>query len=251
MIHKDMFYEIVSQYPGSCKLALLCARQCVAELSQNKLRTDLHTFAGVDSGSDEGADKNRHLMFLSHYKVEAGTEATLMMEELSTMIKNDLFSQATIYDCPVFIDSESLHDLAELQDAVKISDYLVPLLTPGLLSRPWCLVEIVVAHRHNIDVVPVEVQRPGIKFEYPNDAFYEKLRAGQFLDDAAMKILSSQGIELHDLEDAIRRMFQKISKPFSPHKSGKVRIAELEDIVRLCPDKRLASKGSKAVQLTI
>ena len=41
----------------------------------------------------------------------------------------------------------------------------VLLLTPGLLSRPWCLLEIVTAIDSGVVIVPVEVQRPGIKSE--------------------------------------------------------------------------------------
>merc|ERR1711971_116045 len=103
------------------------------------------------------------------------------------------------------IDSEALDDLSCLQDHVKKSHYLVVLLTPGFLTRPWCLVEIVTAHRHDVQIVPVEVQRPGVTFNYPNDEFYSRLRDGKFLDDGALDLLRSEGIQLSELEAAIRR----------------------------------------------
>lgn len=177
--------------------------------------------------------------------MEAGTEATLMMEALTHMIRKDLFNPATQYEYPIFVDSEALSDLTKLQDAVKQSNYIVPLLTPGYLKRPWCLVEIVVAFRNGIEIMPVEVQRPGIRFEYPTEEFYENLRAGKFLDSTAMAVLKSQGIGHSELEEAIRAIFVKISKPFSPHKSANVRQAELLDLLRRCPCRGDSSGNAK------
>lgn len=115
------------------------------------------------------------------------------------------------------------------------SHYIIPLLTPGYLSRPWCLVELVVAYRKGVEIVPIEVQRPGIKFQFPDEEFYDRLRRGQHLDDSGMAVLKSQGIDMEELEATIRATFMKIARPFSPHKSGNVRQAELLDLLRRCP----------------
>merc|ERR1712224_61307 len=103
-----------------------------------------------------------------------------------------------------------LSDLTCLQDSVRNSDTIVPLLTPGFLYRPWCLIELVVARRHNIEVVPVEIQRPGMKFEYPDDAWYDSLRNGTCLDEACLNCLEACGITLADVEATVRRVFLKI-----------------------------------------
>eukprot|EP00966_Prymnesium_polylepis_P272856 6303606-Prymnesium_polylepis.1 len=50
--------------------------------------------------------------------------------------------------CPVFLDSSSLADLRLLiRDGVDDSDVIVLLGTKGVLTRPWCLLEIMHATR--------------------------------------------------------------------------------------------------------
>jgi hypothetical protein len=54
--------------------------------------------------------------------------------------------------CHAYLDSSTLADLRELfASGVDVSEVLVLMLTPGLLTRPWCLLEIrrVYACRHN------------------------------------------------------------------------------------------------------
>merc|ERR1712159_329940 len=96
---------------------------------------------------------------------------------LSTM-KSDPTHEANDYMSAVFVDSEDLEDLARLQAHVEGSTNILILLTPGLLSRPWCLLEFVTAVRNNITIVPVEIQRPGLKYVYPDEDWYASLRRG-------------------------------------------------------------------------
>merc|ERR1719491_1456259 len=106
---------------------------------------------------------------------------------------------------PIFIDSEDLVDLARLRKHVQKSDVLMVLLTPGLLSRPWCLIEIVTAVEHHVNIVPVEVQRPGSRYQYPDEEFYSKFLAGKSLSPEAMALLQSEGFTLKVLEQSIRK----------------------------------------------
>ena len=121
-----------------------------------------------------------------------------------------------------------MHVIVELAH-VKRSHYLVLLLTPGILSRPWCLVEIATAQRNKVHILPVEVQRPGMKFQYPDDAFYENFRTGGNLTNADQDLLLKHAITISELEASIRQVFKKIAQPFSPHKSRQIRKAELVD----------------------
>ena len=73
-----------------------------------------------------------------------------MHEDLERMIRDDTSNCATELMNPVFLDSESLSDLATLSSHVQNSRYLMLLLTPGFLSRPWCLAEIVHAIRQTL-----------------------------------------------------------------------------------------------------
>lgn len=181
----------------------------------------------------EGAAED-HFVFISHYKVEAGTEATLIRDSLEPILKEDQGHRACHLQFPIFIDSEDLIDLGYLRKHVENTDTIMVLLTPGLLSRPWCLVEIVTAVRNDLNIVPVEVQRPGSKYQYPDEEFYAKILSGEFLNEDATDLLRSEGVTPEDVVNAIRRVFLKIALPFSPHKTKQVREAELHDILKRC-----------------
>ena len=47
----------------------------------------------------------------------------------------------------VFLDSDELQDLDSLFECVRSQvAFLVPLLTPGLMMRPWCVGELATAY---------------------------------------------------------------------------------------------------------
>ena len=65
--------------------------------------------------------------FLSHYKVEAGSDARYLKDLLGRML-----------GCAVFLDSNELSDLRRLfADGVRKSDTVILLATAGVLTRPW------------------------------------------------------------------------------------------------------------------
>lgn len=74
---------------------------------------------------------------------------------------------------------KDLKDLSDLKRHVAMSHNLVLLLTRGVLTRPWCLLEIVTATKAGAQVLPVKVDEPGEGFEFPDDAFYERLQSGR------------------------------------------------------------------------
>lgn len=179
-------------------------------------------------------DSRNHLIFISHCKAESGTEATLMKEEMVRMIRGDPGSPGQNLSSPVFLDSDDLRTLRDLRRHVENSHNLLLLLTPTVLARPWCLVEIVAATRAGVKIVPVEVQRMNLKFEFPDETFYERILAGKELDQRATELLEKEGITPDEVVSAIRTVFQTIAAPFSPHKSTHIRQAELQDILRIC-----------------
>eukprot|EP00448_Togula_jolla_P041718 CAMPEP_0170648108 /NCGR_PEP_ID=MMETSP0224-20130122/44562_1 /TAXON_ID=285029 /ORGANISM="Togula jolla, Strain CCCM 725" /LENGTH=164 /DNA_ID=CAMNT_0010979619 /DNA_START=9 /DNA_END=501 /DNA_ORIENTATION=+ len=147
------------------------------------------------------------------------------------MILDDPTHPGSAFDTPVFVDSENLVDLSLLRQHILKSDNLVLLLTPGLLSRPWCLVEIQIAISNGINIIPVELDRPGASFEYPKEDFYQNLQQGNYLSAASWRVIAKENISPDDVEKAIRKVFEQIALPFSPHRSSAVRDAELRDIL--------------------
>jgi len=177
-----------------------------------------------------------HFVFISHHKADAGTEAALMQAALERMILEEPDHPGGSLKAPVFLDSEDLTDLRDLKEHVRNSRNLVLLLTSAVFTRPWVLVEIVTAQNAGLHIVPVEVQKKDVSFDYPDEAYFERLRTGRTLDSQAMKLLRDEGIELEHLEKALRMVFSKIAVPFSPHKSSNVRDAELADILKRCQE---------------
>lgn len=218
-------------------LAVRYASKFVAALNGAEVHSDLFRFkVQVDKQlrASITADPNEHFAFLSHFKSEAGTEATLMYEALERMISQDAGHPANRFKTPVFLDSADLNDLASLRLHVEKTHNLIVLLTPGILYRPWCLVEMIIAYSHQRRIVPVEVQRPGLTFDYPKEDFYFRLHNGLLYDEGTMSILREHGYGLPELESAIRHVFQQIALPFSPHKSPHIRQAEITDVLHRC-----------------
>ena len=51
----------------------------------------------------------------------------------------------------VFLDSDELQDLDSLFECVRAhTSFVVPLLTPGLLTRPWCVGELATAFLNRV-----------------------------------------------------------------------------------------------------
>eukprot|EP00811_Abedinium_folium_P037335 NODE_995_length_2660_cov_6.249507.p1 GENE.NODE_995_length_2660_cov_6.249507~~NODE_995_length_2660_cov_6.249507.p1 ORF type:complete len:530 (-),score=128.18 NODE_995_length_2660_cov_6.249507:530-2119(-) len=129
---------------GACALAY--ARRFIRHLNDKGAKiTDVPDFAmnitEDDFDCSSGCMFEDHLVFLSHFKQEAGTEATLMKEALERMIKQGpAFEEARNLEVAIFLDSDNLEDLSTLRAHVTKSSNLIVLLTPNMLSRPWCLV---------------------------------------------------------------------------------------------------------------
>lgn len=184
---------------------------------------------GVLGTSDQ---RCQHLMFLSHHKLDGGTEAALLRQELELKIKDD--RRLLILEAPIFLDSEDLDSLETLIEHVQNSHNFVILLTNDVLTRPWCLVELVTAVKFGIPMLPVEVRKPGHQFDYPDAKFYEKLARGQFLKASDMEVLSSCSITLAEVERSLRLLFNVISLPYSPHRPAQHRQMEVSDILKRC-----------------
>merc|ERR1712224_243627 len=96
-------------------------------------------------------------------------------------------------------------------------------LTENVLKRPWVAAEIVTAHTCGAVVILVEIQRPGLApFKYPDEMFFEDLRANKILDSNAVQLLQELDITMQDVERSYRSVFQKVAVPFSPHKSWNI-----------------------------
>ena len=125
--------------------ALVCAQQHRA-----KLRAALQSQAdrmGLQTPTAQWRAGGKYAAFLSHFKMEAGSDARFLREVLMKMLGTN-----------VFLDSADLTDLRLLMtEGVRQSDVLVILGTASVLTRPFCLLEIFEAVQQGIPVEIVQV----------------------------------------------------------------------------------------------
>jgi len=93
--------------------------------------------------------------FLSHYKMEAASDARYLHDILRKVLQ-----------ARVFLDSSSLKDLRQLiVEGLHKSDVFLLLLTRGVLTRPWCLLEVFEAISRGLPIVLVEINDGGFSFD--------------------------------------------------------------------------------------
>lgn len=237
-VNVEVASDIIAAYPEAQRTAHAYGRMVVIQLHHCKndctdltpLEIDFKSLRKVTvKFMTEG-----HCIFLTHFKKEAGTEAALMQEALTSKIQSDPQNPAHYLEHPVFLDTENLEDLAKLRDHILASRNLVVLLTPGIFERPWCLVEIVTAFKQNRNIVLVEIQKPDMKFEFPDEEFILDLCDGRLFSETDMQVFALEQIELTDIEVALRHVLTKIALPFSPHKASSIRDVEIKAILQRC-----------------
>lgn len=114
------------------------------------------------------------------------------------------------------------------------------ILSPGVLERPWCILEIITAQRHGINIIPVIVVQG---FKFPDEDCYAALFNGDLYAPDTYAFLEEQGVELEELEAAIRWVFDKICVNFNAQRASGVRVAEIGGIVERCVWPNIGRKG--------
>ena len=104
--------------------------------------------AGAAAANTATPTTKKSAAFLSHYKMQAGTEARLVHGKLKEILGED---------AEVFLDSDDLQDLRLLLEHVRSSDVLVLLQTRSVLERPWVILELYTAITHGVPIVALNV----------------------------------------------------------------------------------------------
>ncbi|KAL1496857.1 hypothetical protein AB1Y20_014442 [Prymnesium parvum] len=168
--------------------------------------------------------------FISHYKLEAGTDARFLADLMSRML-----------GARVFLDSSYLTDLRKLHTAVHSSDVLLLLATRGVLTRPYCLIEIWEAYTHQRPVLllPLETSHPfdfedavrllaNLKEELPK-------RNPEALG-ALYGHLEEKGVDFEDFRAGLVHALHldaavRSSLEYHPHGSHNGLIADVQDVI--------------------
>ena len=170
----------------------------------------------------------RYAAFLSHYKIEAGSSASLLHEALVRSLPG-------VHESDVFLDSNNLRDLNKLEDHVRESDVLILLLTEKVLSRPACLLELYAAATHNVPIIVLRCEGPSCSQADELPKILSDLPAhlrlhgqSQILDDSGLIDLDAHEVHAAELSKKLRAAmlglnWRKKLLSFASHASGKHR----------------------------
>jgi len=150
------------------------------------------------------------LLFLSHYKEEAAGEARQMKDKLFEKLKQ---KHPSITKDRLFLDSDNLPRLSVLLERVKKTQNVIFILTKGFFSRPWCLLELLVATNEGKNLVPVKLVSVQRGFDFTRQRQYTH-ELSSYLDEVnpgAVQSVQEQGFEIAQVQDAIRMLMDIIA----------------------------------------
>ena len=190
---------------------------------------DMLLQSGRSGSQDLPSTKKAFAAFLSHYKLECGTEARLVQKYLKPIIEKKPM-EGSSHD--VFLDSDDLSDLRNLLQHVMQTKVLVLLQSKSVLTRPWVILELHTAITHDVPIVALNVQ---------NANRYDYVAASEFLlhfdkdidiaNPGAAQLLIDMGIDPVDvawrLSDCLPNI---ISTDLNPNGSERQIQASLEDL---------------------
>ena len=168
--------------------------------------------------------------FLSHYKAEAASDCRYLHDVLSRMLKT-----------PIYYDSSTLADLRTLfTNGVHLSDTIVLIATRGVLTRPWCVLELLEAFRQQVPVIPVGLT--GKTWDVPEMRTYVEEFEGRMTASGLKLIREHLGTEdLSELKYVLHSVLDKWEDPltpqleWNPNVGDNQMVANLKDVVeRMC-----------------
>ena len=127
--------------------------QAAALLTQTPLVAGLE--GGAPAEPDSPQTKKKFAAFVSHMKAEASMEARFVQGELETA-----FGQR------IFLDSDDLRTLSDLTTHVRESDVLVLVQSKSVLTRPYCLLELLTACQHGVPIVGVCLSKHSFPYDF-------------------------------------------------------------------------------------
>jgi len=176
------------------------------------------------SGQNYSANSTKKFgAFLSHSKRECATEARYIKDALDKMVGKT-----------TFLDSDDLTDLRTLLATVHDSDCLVMLLSKGVLSHPWCLLELTAAIDAQVPIVAVNVEGRGYCFAEAIEFLMWLDTTLEIENPGATNLLIDNG---HDVIDVAYKMSTSlpyiIAKTFDPLGSNNYMEGFFNDLVEM------------------
>jgi hypothetical protein len=165
----------------------------------------------------------RWAAFISHYKVEAAMEARFLQTELKVLLGRKCF-----------LDSDDLRDLRRLQQSVRDSDCLIVVQSKSILSRPYCLLEMVTAIESRVPIVGVSLAVGGLemyKFELAPAFLAHLERTLEQANPGASGVLTRANVDLRYASRLLASTIPEIiSIQFNPSSSRNMLAASVADV---------------------
>ena len=210
---------------------LLFCLELVAQTAKERAeKRQREKWAGctIEPPTTKWPGEKSYACFLSHYKMEAASDARLLHDMLAKMLHY-----------PVFLDSAKLTDLRQLiTNGVGDCDVMLMLGTKGLFSRPWCLLEVMHSARLKVPTIIIGIKNSGFDAKQ-SQHYIDHLEEIMGTDDpSSLELLHEQlGQDLTELKlasTAALASFSAIGKRqlvWNPNASDTELIACLKDII--------------------
>ena len=161
------------------------------------------------------------MAFLSHFKVEAATEARWLQGEMEERLNLGL----------VFLDSDDLLDLTQLKEHVRQSTCILLIQTRSVLTRPWCIVELITAIEAGVPIIGVSITSGTAPYDHGVAAEFMTFMDSR-LDADTQEKLVALGIDPSDAAFVLSSTLPNIiSVPLNMNESRGVLSARVDDIV--------------------
>jgi AhpD family alkylhydroperoxidase len=169
-------------------------------------------------------ESGKYAAFVSHMKAEAAMEARFVQTWLQEKL-----------GAPVFLDSDDLRDLTKLTQHVRDSAVLVLIQSKQVLTRPYCILELLTAIKYGVPIVGLCLTGVTAEYAFP-DAHHFLTNLDNTLehtkDEAVVQLLAEHGWQ--DLTNVAYLLSSvipaRISIPFHPGASASAINATLEDL---------------------
>jgi hypothetical protein len=179
-----------------------------------------------------------YLVFLSHFKVEAGAAARVVHDRFEAQCNvRQAEDPKLLKNAKAFLDSDNLTDLEMLPEGVRKSKVLIVMLTKRYFTRPWCLAELFIALEAGIKIITVKVTGGGYDFE--EGVKFLSTLTPEVLDDATpiastlpSILLRGLGVNVTELGSRLATAIPKIIMiNFNPNESGRKITATIDEMI--------------------
>ena len=170
--------------------------------------------------------EKKYALFLSHFKTEAAAEARVLKLELVNKLRTK--------PDEVFLDADNLSDLRDLLSDVAQSDAIVLLYTQGLLTRPWCLLELDTAVKNKVPIILLRIANAFAGDASQIATILDDLPAHLLkINPGAEDTLKEFNTDANAVANTIREALVNTTPlTFDPHQSSAVMQAQIQQLAQ-------------------